>query len=143
MARLATGDVKDAAKRYSAIRGMVAKQNYTAALDAGWQLYASLCSNDPAAGDLGARPVLGSPPKDSSRQRTALVVGAVLNLLMGAVEGQVPSAMAQTLLDLQQPLKALPAWLKCACLCTFCASNAVVACCCTENRTSCSDNGLQ
>lgn len=117
--------LKDATTLYGSIRALVAKQDYAAALDAGWNLYYLLCGSAagkqleavPRSAVEASRPPLGKPPQSAqAQQRATLVVGAVLNLLRSAVK--VPAAalpatqLAATLDALLQPLAALPAWLK-------------------------------
>ncbi len=118
-----SASLNDVTALYVSVRALVAKKDYAAALDSGWQLYDLLCGTTPRrkaapqSGMNGAHPQLAEPPQDAESQRWAkVVVGAVLSLLMSAVESLPAPQLSVTLGALLQPLMALLAWLRWAML---------------------------
>ena len=117
--------LRDATARYNAIKSLIAKKQHENAMQKSWKLYDQLCrgcktseqrdslGDDNTACTGSTHLQLGQPSGDaSSKQRATLLIGAIMSLIISAVESQRTAVLAETLYALVQPLGVLPAWLR-------------------------------
>lgn len=117
--------LRDATAQYNAIKSLIAKKQHENAMQESWQLYDQLCrgcntserrdslGDDNTACTRGAHLLLGQPSgATGSKQRATLLIGAIMSLIIAAVESQRTALLAETLCALIQPLGVLPAWLR-------------------------------